>query len=153
MTILLITKNIVSTEITLVQETKMMFLTLGSMQKPIEDEDASSAAQSNQLDYAFNPEFQAAAGTVEEQVATNSFNLMATNMTEILYAKGVEDIVFAVSKGARMEMLLARKFAVSGRWNSELVSRFNKLDIDQASTEAFSNAEADELLDLLAALL
>ncbi|MCB1553890.1 MAG: hypothetical protein KDJ14_08785 [Xanthomonadales bacterium] len=119
----------------------------------LEDSDASSAVQLNQLDYAFNPRFGQLAGSTEGQAATDSYNLMVREMTEFTYAQGAQDVTFTVSKGARIEMMAARRMAQTGNWDVNALQRLGNLDIDMDSTAAMTNAEAEEILEILAAIL
>ena len=85
----------------------------------IEDAEPAAAIQINQLCYAFDPEFRG--DSVDHQVAEASFNNMASTMKEFPRYDdgGTEVAVAAVTDEERLEMLVARHVARTGKYPTE----------------------------------
>lgn len=82
----------------------------------IEKGDVSSAVQLNQLGYAFDPKFQQNRNTATAKASDDSFNEMVTNMSELTYAQGDEDVPVSVGPTQQAEMHLSRLAATSGQY-------------------------------------
>lgn len=98
--------------------------TLASYLEPqrnlVEAGDINSVLQLSQLDYALNPDFQTILQTPESKATNDSFEQMTRNMVPSSYTKGNKDITVTPILRDKVEMILARRMAETGRFPTKV---------------------------------
>ncbi len=82
----------------------------------IEADDVSSAVQINQLGYAFDPNLRELDFKERVKIATLSFDLMVSFMSQVGYIDGEDKKTAPVTPKQKAEMYLARRVAITGRF-------------------------------------
>jgi hypothetical protein len=82
----------------------------------IEAGDVSSAVQINQLGYAFDKKKSKLTNTIPGFVANNSYDHMVEHLDSMTYAQGSQEVTVPVDAKQRVEMYLARRAMISGKF-------------------------------------